>query len=321
MQLTLVLANGKKTNDDTIRQQVEYIVKRGLDSTRGKAWKCQIAEGKPPHQKEGLWVFTYVLTFEKVDGYRGDSDKRFDEIKEMIAQTGAGTKFGEYPWKVETSAAPVVIIDKTDEPLAPVKATASPITVSAKPAPVEQKPSPVEQKPAPKEEDEDDDVDDTPVKAALTGKPAPVKSQKPLTPRKLRKMLARTSLRDVVMALLETMSWDRLMLEMANTAHMRSSGMPRKSPKAKMWISRGRVFHRAMDEQILSKVKGGIFKITRRDIYECKCKKRFLVDPGREKNIKFDIGQCEYVVTCPHCGKHEDLKKANEVFKKLETKE
>jgi hypothetical protein len=317
MQLTLVRANGKKTNDDTIRQQVEYIVKRGLDSTRGKAWKCQFAEGKPPHQKEGLWVFTYVLTFEKVDGYRGDSDKRFDEIKEMIAQTGAGTKFGEYPWKLDNSATPVpapapVGVTIVEPPT--IKATASPIITSTK---VVEKPVPVE----PEEEDEDEDVDDTPVKAALTGTAAPVKPQKPLTPKKLRKILARSSVRDVVLTLFDSVSWDRLMLEMANLAHGRSAGMPRKSAKAKMWISRGRVFHRAMDEQILSKVKGGIFKITRRDIYECKCKKRFVVDPAREKNIKFDIGQCEYVVTCPHCGKQEDVKKAREVFKKLESKE
>ncbi len=60
-----------------------------------------------------------------------------------------------------------------------------------------------------------------------------------------------------------------------------------------------RLFHRARDELVLQTKP---FKITRRDIYECKCGKRFAVDPTRQLNAKFDSVLGVMVVSCPSCG-------------------
>lgn len=66
-----------------------------------------------------------------------------------------------------------------------------------------------------------------------------------------------------------------------------------------------RLVHRAMDELKLEKEKKTIFKIARRDIYTCKCNKRFYVDPLHDKNCAFDVNRGLVVVTCPACGKKE----------------
>jgi hypothetical protein len=58
-----------------------------------------------------------------------------------------------------------------------------------------------------------------------------------------------------------------------------------------------------MDELKLS--NKSIFKISRREIYTCKCKKRFYVDPISEKNCKFEVNSGVVIVTCPSCGKQE----------------
>ena len=141
---------------------------------------------------------------------------------------------------------------------------------------------------------------------------------KPITRRKLKKLLALCSPQDLAQVMLENVCWDRLMLAFSNIAWFKAQGFKKKAQK-RAWVGKGRVFHRAMDEHILSRAKGGAFKISRRDVYECKCKKRFAVDAATNKNIAWDLSQCEYVVTCPHCGKQEDVRKAQAIFKKLES--
>jgi hypothetical protein len=141
---------------------------------------------------------------------------------------------------------------------------------------------------------------------------------KPITRRRLKKLLAQATPQDFAQVMLECVSWDRLMLAFSNIAWGKAQQFKKKAQK-RHWLGKGRVFHRAMDEHILSKVKGNIFKISRRDVYECKCKKRFTVDAALNKNIQWDLSQCEFVVTCPHCGKQEDVQKAHAVFKKLES--
>jgi energy-coupling factor transporter ATP-binding protein EcfA2 len=100
--ITLQRANGQKTNDDTIREQVDYIVSRGLAGERGKTWDVEISR-KPPYQADDLkWVFTFVCEFTKCRGKKGDDveGRQWDEIEAMIEQTGTGTRYGKYPWVV-----------------------------------------------------------------------------------------------------------------------------------------------------------------------------------------------------------------------------
>ncbi len=291
MNLTLVRANGKKTNDETVRSQVDYIVKRGLTGARGKGWELTQVNNLPPRQENDLWVFTYNLTFEKTSGQKGIIDKQWEEIKKVICETGAGTKFGPYPWKVTETDLPAPIPPKPEISTPPISDSIS----------VE------EDTPA-------EDIEDTPKTIDKLAKPA----KKPITMRKLRRLLARSRPQEFVEAMMGSMSWDKLMLTFANVC-VSKSGQTQKKPHKKIWINRSRIFHRTMDESILAKVKGNIFKIRRRDIYECKCKRRFHIDPANDKNISWDLDQCEFVVTCPGCKRKEDLKAGLIAFKKLES--
>lgn len=97
-KITLQRAIGKKVSDETIRSQVEFIVKRGLTGSRGKGWSHKI-EARQPFRKDGKWVFTYVVAFNKSSN-RGDLDRQWREILEAIEAACKGTKFGQYPWAI-----------------------------------------------------------------------------------------------------------------------------------------------------------------------------------------------------------------------------
>lgn len=125
----------------------------------------------------------------------------------------------------------------------------------------------------------------------------------------VEKLLVDRRPEEIAEAVLSSISWDRLLLAFANVAWNQGQKQPEKKLK-KAWMGRGRIFHRAMDETYLKKSKGSIFKITRKDVYLCTCKKRFIVDAVADKNIAYDSTQCEFIVTCPGCGKQEDVKKA-----------
>ena len=125
----------------------------------------------------------------------------------------------------------------------------------------------------------------------------------------MKKLLVERPTQEIANAILDTVPWDKLMLALANVCCFNANQAKIKKQK-KGWVARSRVLHRAMDEIYLQKSHGSPFKITRRDIYTCKCKKRFVVDPSTEKNIAWSLDQCEFVVTCPYCSKKEDLKKA-----------
>lgn len=90
-----------RVSDEKIDLQIEYILKRGTAAGRGKTWNVT-KKRIPPVQKEGYWHFTYELDFQKVRGDRGGQAEynQWEEMKAMIIQTGAGTKFQANPWVV-----------------------------------------------------------------------------------------------------------------------------------------------------------------------------------------------------------------------------
>lgn len=120
-------------------------------------------------------------------------------------------------------------------------------------------------------------------------------------------ILIENDIEDVISAILSGVSWNKLMLSFSNIAHRFSQI---NKVKKDDWLGIGRVFHRATDEIYLKEAKGSPFKIDYQDWYLCKCKEKFLVDCKINKNIAFSIEQCEFIVTCPHCGKKEDMRKA-----------
>lgn len=100
-QLILRRLLGKKTGDDKIEAQVDYILKRGLHGDRGKGWV--VTKHRHPARRNGdWWEFRYDLTFDKTSGRGRGTDTEYlqwENIKAMVIQTGAGSKFGEYPWE------------------------------------------------------------------------------------------------------------------------------------------------------------------------------------------------------------------------------
>lgn len=103
-QLTLRRRLGKKTGDDKIQSQVDYIIGRGLKGARGNGWEVQ-QRRHPPRRNGDLWEFRYDLSFEKTKGRGRGTDteyRQWEQIKAMMIQTGQNAKFGEYPWEVLT---------------------------------------------------------------------------------------------------------------------------------------------------------------------------------------------------------------------------
>ncbi len=102
-QVTLVRCNGKRTNDEKIRQQIDYLISRGLNGPRGKGWEVQSREyDEPVRQPDNLVRFRCTLTFAKTKGSRGGETeyRQWEQIIAMMTQCGEGAKFGDYPWKV-----------------------------------------------------------------------------------------------------------------------------------------------------------------------------------------------------------------------------
>lgn len=96
---------GKRTGDDKIKAQLNYLInERGLGSARGKNWTVQVTY-RTPFQQDNLWVFQADCQFQKVRGQLGGEAeyKQWENIKAIITQSGTGTKFGEYPWKIVTA--------------------------------------------------------------------------------------------------------------------------------------------------------------------------------------------------------------------------
>lgn len=114
------------------------------------------------------------------------------------------------------------------------------------------------------------------------------------------------SAREVVEAVLGSISWEEFLRLLVNLCASRSNSAET-GPQRKAWYARARIFHRAMDETYLKKDKKPIFRTVRQDIYHCKCGKKFRVDPARQENIRWSMEQTEFVVTCPECGRSEDM--------------
>lgn len=118
----------------------------------------------------------------------------------------------------------------------------------------------------------------------------------------LKKLLTKYTVNEVVGGLLDVQPWEQLLLTLSNQCIFRANSTKNKKKKRDCY-RQARVFHRALDEITLEKKGKIIFKIARRDTYQCqKCKKQFRVDVGKEENAKFDLDKGIVMVTCPGCG-------------------
>lgn len=97
----------KRTGDEKIRSQVDYILGRGMGGGRGKTWEASATVLPPIQRDDGNWLFKCRFHFEKKRGDRGgDAEyKQWEDIKAMIQQTGAVQKFQPFPWTLDVVVA------------------------------------------------------------------------------------------------------------------------------------------------------------------------------------------------------------------------
>lgn len=93
----------KRTSDEKIEEQIDYILKRAFDAGRGRTWTVD-KHRIPAVQKDGFWHFTYELTFQKSSGQQGGEAEynQWENIKAMIVQSGQAARYTSTnsPWIV-----------------------------------------------------------------------------------------------------------------------------------------------------------------------------------------------------------------------------
>lgn len=91
----------KRSGNDKIRSQIEYIVGRGLGGSRGKTWNAKVNYHEP-FVSENQWVFRCEVEIDKISGTRGSEAeyKQWQEIQAMIFQSAKAAKFLDSPWEI-----------------------------------------------------------------------------------------------------------------------------------------------------------------------------------------------------------------------------
>jgi len=124
MPYTLLMQRilSKRTGDEKIKAQVEYILGRGMGGGRGKTWEATHQILPPVQRDDGNWLFKCRFNLEKKRGDRGGEAeyKQWEEIKAMIVQTGAVQRFQPFPWTVDTTARPTDLPVARQQPQAPL---------------------------------------------------------------------------------------------------------------------------------------------------------------------------------------------------------
>ena len=98
-KLTMQRIMKKRSGDDKIKLQAEWLVDRALGAGRGKTWKYKL-NYSDPFQQNGMWVFRILIDLEKISGQKNTEAeyKQFEEIKAMLIQSGQAQKFQGQNW-------------------------------------------------------------------------------------------------------------------------------------------------------------------------------------------------------------------------------
>ena len=101
-KLSLQRVLSKRSGDEKIKAQIEYILTRGLAGSRGKTWAGTATHFPAVQTANGNWLFKCNVSFEKKRGDKGGAAeyKQWEEIKAMVLQTGASTRFQAFPWTI-----------------------------------------------------------------------------------------------------------------------------------------------------------------------------------------------------------------------------
>ena len=113
----LVRYISKRTNQEKIEFQINYIIERALNSSRGRGWEIIGLHHAEPVDTDKGWKFVCDITLEKKRGrgIGGEVEyKQWEEIKAMFTQTGNAAKFAGSPWVASFNDEVVVAETQTD---------------------------------------------------------------------------------------------------------------------------------------------------------------------------------------------------------------
>jgi hypothetical protein len=109
--ITLVRTISKRSSQEKIEAQIDFILGRALNSNRGSGWDITARKFYEPKLTKDGWKFQCDLTLEKIKGRGrgGETEyKQWEEIKAMLIQSGRSTKFQDSPWNATFSEEPNV---------------------------------------------------------------------------------------------------------------------------------------------------------------------------------------------------------------------
>lgn len=99
--LTFTSDRERKTSDDILRTQLDYIAKRGISGNRGRGWDYELLpiEGILPSTNNSKWRFTCTIRFyRRVDIDPTRFRRQSSEIVEWASAAGHHVKFGPRKW-------------------------------------------------------------------------------------------------------------------------------------------------------------------------------------------------------------------------------
>lgn len=104
ISFTLLRRNSQRTNDDTVRKQVDELLQGTLSGDR-KMWEVHECQKHAPQHDGEWWNFRFTVTLVRRKGRKEitalslSSEKR--NLMEVLAQKCSSTKFGKYPWEIK----------------------------------------------------------------------------------------------------------------------------------------------------------------------------------------------------------------------------
>jgi hypothetical protein len=132
--VTLVRTISKRSSQEKIEAQINFILGRALNSNRGSGWDITTRKIQPPVETKTGWKFQCDLTLEKTKGRGrgGETEyKQWEEIKAMLVQSGRNAKFQDSPWVPTFSnvgGVSAVAAEENDAEIAGVKTVAGTIS-------------------------------------------------------------------------------------------------------------------------------------------------------------------------------------------------
>lgn len=113
-RLTFSRESERRTSDDKLRDQLEFIASRALGGNRGRGWGYEI--GPVAAEMSLNWTFTAWIRFYRkspIDPNRESTQR--EEIYQWAAAAGHNARFGPHPWTTKLPNEKKALLNNSDE--------------------------------------------------------------------------------------------------------------------------------------------------------------------------------------------------------------